>query len=858
MSSASTSRRGFRWWWIAAAALALVGVAWAAVAILLPPARVRALVQAQLGQALARDVRFADAGVGILPPVRLTVKGLEMAEPGGFARGAAFRADAIHLDLDVFALLGRRVVVRSLEVVRPTLHLVTRPDGTTNLDDIGRGKERPAGGAPMDLELKRLAIVAGRVLLDDQKAEKRTTFTIDSRMALRSREGGQRLDTSGSTELTGLAFGPLSAARLADLNGSLADLHWKIEHDGAFDGARRRLALQKLALGLGRAEVALSGVVDDPGPKARVDLRARGRQVDLGEVLGFLAVADAKALNGIRGAGRLDFDLGIQGALGPGRMPDLTGALAIADGSFRYPGAPAGVEGLSLTARLAPDQVRVERLNARVIGADGKPLAPIAGRVTVTTFADPHVAFDLHGPVNLAAVAPLVAPKDTRLAGTAVVDLKGQGRANDPGSMALDGTARLAGVSVETPQLPKKVEKIDAQIRFSPSHASVQGFTMQAGKSSVALDATVVRPLALLGEIGKVEPAEVEFNLRSPYLDLAELLPVTPGSPVLPNARGNGRVEIARLKKDKLDVSRVNASIGLTPGVLNAGSYSFDGYGGVVNGSARFDLVHPKSPAFAVKAKVDSVDADRLLSTWTGARGWLHGSLDSDIDLSGAGDSPDAIKRTLTAVGKALMSEGMIGPGPALNAVSATLGIPAFKELRLRDLKMPFHVEHGKFMTDDVSLDGPTGKWQAVGGIGFDGRLDYAVSVTLPPQIASQLRTQSAIAAGALTDPHGNLIIDLHVTGPAAAPRVTLDGKAIRDRVLGKASEALLGQRRKLEEEVQAAGDSVRKAAADSARRAVELQRRAIEDSLKRKAQDVLKGFFGGGKSGAVQDSTPK
>jgi hypothetical protein len=152
-------------------------------------------------------------------------------------------------------------------------------------------------------------------------------------------------------------------------------------------------------------------------------------------------------------------------------------------------------------------------------------------------------------------------------------------------------------------------------------------------------------------------------------------------------------------------------------------------------------------------------------------------------------------------------------------------------------------------MTDGVTLEGKTGKWQAVGGVGFDGRLDYAVSVTLPPEIASQLRAQSAIAAGALTDPHGNLMIDLHVTGPAAAPRVNLDTKAIRDRVLGKASEALLGQRKKLEQEAQATGDSLRKAAADSARRVVDLQRRAVEDSLKRKAKDVLKGFFGGSKS---------
>jgi hypothetical protein len=627
--------------------------------------------------------------------------------------------------------------------------------------------------------------------------------------------------------LTSLAFGPLAAARLTDLNQSLAALRWKLDHDGAYDTQRKRLALQRLSLGFGRAQVALSGVVDDPGPKARLDLRAKGSRVDLGEVLGFLAAADAKALNGIRGSGRLDFDLGIRGALAPGQLPTLSGALAV-----------------TLVARLAPDAVDIGKLSARVIGADGRALAPLTGSLSVSRFADPRVAFALNGPVNLAAVAPLLAPKDTKLSGTALVAVKGQGLAKDPGSFALEGAAKLSGVSVETPQLAKKIEKVEAQIQFSPARAVVRGFTMQAGKSSVALDATVSRPLALMAEVGKAAPADVDFTLRSPYLDLTELLPVTPGSPVLPNARGHGTVAIERLKNQKLDVSRVNAKLDLTPGVLESPSYSLQGYGGAIKGTARFDLANPAKPKFAVKAKVDSVEADQLLSAWTPARGWLHGALNTDLDLSGAGGTPEEIKRTLTAVGLALVSNGTLGPGPALEAVAGTLGIPSFKELRFRDLKLPFRVENGQMITDPVTLEGKTGKWQLIGRIGFDGRLDYAVSVTLSPEISSQLHASSALAAGALADAQGNLIIDLRVSGPAAAPRVRIDTNAIRDRILGKVSQSLLDQRNRLEQETKEALVEHQQAATDSARKALDLQRRALEDSLKRKANDLLKSFF--------------
>ena len=46
----------------------LVLVVWAVVAIAFPPARVRAMVQAQLSGALAREVRYDDARIGIFPP----------------------------------------------------------------------------------------------------------------------------------------------------------------------------------------------------------------------------------------------------------------------------------------------------------------------------------------------------------------------------------------------------------------------------------------------------------------------------------------------------------------------------------------------------------------------------------------------------------------------------------------------------------------------------------------------------------------------------------------------------------------------------------------------------------------------
>ncbi|HYM80692.1 MAG TPA: AsmA-like C-terminal region-containing protein [Candidatus Limnocylindria bacterium] len=825
-------------------ALVVMAAAWVALTIVLPPARVQEIVRRQVSTALAREVRFAGASVGILPLVRLTVREPALAEPGGFGRGAAFQARSLHLDLDAWALLRGRTVVRRLVFDEPSLHLVLREDGTTNLDSLARSVESGrAARKPMDFDVRELAIRNGRILVDDLPARRRTTFGIESKLELSSAQSGTRFATSGTTTLSELAIGALSASRRSELNQGLAKLRWRIEHRGVFDQTRKRLALERLTVALGAAEVRLEGVVDEPGPKANLALRVRGNRVDLGDVLDYLAVADAKALRDIQGDGELEFDLTVRGRLAPGRLPAITGHLRVARGSFRYPGAPAGVEGLAFHARFAPDSLRIPDLRARVSGQ------PVQAQLAVTRFADPWVVFAVQGDVDLAVIGPLVAPKDTKLGGHAALNVSGRGRSRDPGSVALAGRARLRGVTVESKQLPKRIERLEGDIQFSPQRAEVSGLSARAGRSSFTLDATVTRPLALLAnpkpESGEpVPPAGVDFSLRSPYLDLKELLPATPGAPLVPNATGGGRVEIAQLKNQKLDVADVLARVTLEPGIVSVPEFTLQGYGGTVAGNARIDLTNPKQPDFSFKAEAQKVQAGDVLATWTGAKDFVRGVLDMDINLSGEGADRNAVLGTLTAAGLALFADGQIGPGPVLEGIARATRIEKIKDLRFKDLKLPFRVERGRVITDEATIDGPYGKWVTSGGVSFEGALDYAVSITLSPEVVDRLGGRASAAAMALADGKGNLLLDLRVTGTAKSPRVALDGASMRNRLLGKASDALEEQKQKLQDELRAALEAREKAVRDSVRGELDRRKKALEDSLKRRARDILQGFF--------------
>ena len=842
---------------VAGALVALALVAWAAVTMFLPPAKVRTIVQRQLATLLAREVRFDGASVSIFPPVRLNVTGVALAEPGGFANGAAFQARSLGLDLDVLSLLRGKIVVRRLVLDGPALHLLTRADGTTNFD--GLMKPQPKGAAPqkpMDLDVRELRINGGKALLDDLKAARRTALDVDAKLAFRSESSGKRLSTSGETKISALAFGPITAAKQSDLNQSLAKLEWRIEHAGKFDQALDRLALTKLALGFGGTEVALSGVVDHPGPKALVAMKATGSNVDLGEILGFLAAADARALQGIGGDGRLDFNLDVRGSLAPGAVPAVTGTLGLKNGRVKYASAPTSIDAIAFNAKFAGNALEIGDFAAKVANQ------PVRAQLNLENFGDPRVNLAVQGNVDLAAVSPLVAPKDTRLTGRANVNVRARGRAKDPEAMSLDGAAKLSNVSVESPALPKKLEDVNGDLAFSQTRARIANFAGKAGQSSFTLNGTVDRPLALMSAQkpdGSFDspPAGVSFDFRSPYLDLAEIMPVAGGQPVLPNARGGGNVSIARLKNGSLDVKNVVASVALEPAIVSSPRFSLDGYGGKVGGTARFDLTRPSSPAFVVKARVDTVQANELLSAWTPAKGLLAGALSTDLDLSGSGSTPAEWKRTITAVGLAAVANGQLGPGPVFEAISAVTKITGLKTVRFNNANLPFRVERGRVVTDPVKLTGSHGEWQVTGAVGFDGALDYAVSITLPPQAAAALNARSALAAGALSDKEGRMLLDLRVTGNARAPRVAWDASAMQSRLLGRASDAIAEQREKLEGEARAAIEARRQAATDSARAAFERAKARAADSIRSRARDALRGFFGTPKPPAAPAPAP-
>src|SRR2546425_10234967 len=90
------------------------------------------------------------------------------------------------------------------------------------------------------------------------------------------------------------------------------------------------------------------------------------------------------------------------------------------------------------------------------------------------------------------------------------------------------------------------------------------------------------------------------------------------------------------------------------------------------------------------------------------------------------------------------------------------------------------------------------------------------------------------------------MLLGLHLGGSFALRRVAWGTRALRARLAGRGGQALVAQRARIQPELRSAAAARLGFGADSAGAGIGRVTHGAVDSLKRKARDVLKGFFGG------------
>ncbi|MGF1508254.1 MAG: AsmA family protein [Myxococcota bacterium] len=290
-----------------------------------------------------------------------------------------------------------------------------------------------------------------------------------------------------------------------------------------------------------------------------------------------------------------------------------------------------------------------------------------------------------------------------------------------------------------------------------PSEGSVEvtELSLDAGRTKVRGEAKVAR----------FSPLQADVRLTSPFLDIDALTPeASPepapkdreSGPLLPEAYRSAVVSIQarveRCRVQKMDLTDVDLNARLENGKLVLRRFDFNTYGGTFNANGTTLNMMTDDLAYDLRAQIQGVKAQSLLSQWTSLGNTLTGDLNSKFQVRGAGLGWEQIVQTVAGN---ISMEFLNGQFTGLNVVKESV-LPLQQAVSFiapsrvdlgRDLTTEFRRMAGMLELKDgqmripekLTIDTPAGRMELTGAVGFDQKMSLQGSFDLPPDLIAKL-----------------------------------------------------------------------------------------------------------------------
>lgn len=246
-----------------------------------------------------------------------------------------------------------------------------------------------------------------------------------------------------------------------------------------------------------------------------------------------------------------------------------------------------------------------------------------------------------------------------------------------------------------------------------------------------------------------------------------------------PIPAADGRLSAQSLRFGSIQVTRLKAKVRLSTKSVLFDSVSVDVDGGRAAGQLEFNLAG-RNARFGVNARVVHLDVASLLSSFSGARGKMTGTMDGEIKLSGP------IQHTLTPLagihgsGNLTVENGQL---PGLNSVESLRKMTRFRNAR--DAGRP--VSAFSSFSSDLDLTGQrmTNRDIDVAFYGFDldcaGYLDLDKAEALEYHGTAKVLKKQGLLTNLFAEvfhearnENGKLVFPLRVTGTLTTPKFSV------------------------------------------------------------------------------------
>jgi uncharacterized protein involved in outer membrane biogenesis len=840
------------------AGLVLLPVAALAVLpVLVDANQYRSILLSQLQQALNRPVRLGDMKLRSFP-LGIRIQDFAIGDDARLNSQVPFAsAKQVRVDISVWALLRNQIQITSVRLEQPAVQLIRLSGGTWNFATLGP----PQGGGGQNVRIAALHIDDGKITLVGESGERSVYDHID--LDVRGYAPGQRFAAELSARLPGQGGALAWKGQAVDAanfegrwqvkNASVRSLQqflsrdaaevegivtgeWKtvaeggryratgeltlrdavvrkrkldfpvaLTLNGGFDRSTEVLQLQEAVVKLGGTTLKIQGTVDTKADPARLALQVQTQESSLAE-WARLAHALGAAESNIETKGRVTADVRVEGTL---KQPALQGQVSLSALSAKAPAWKQPVEVAQMRLDFTPVTLQTQPFTVQAGSTK------LEGQLRLDDYAGASPRIDAEFRTHQSNLANLLQVAETfglaggeSVTGTGQVSVqvRARGAAKAP---SLSGSGSLEGATLQTPALKQPLTIARADIRFQEDavvlenlQASLGGSTFRGRFSARHFAAPQVN-FAL--DIDQWNVQQMQAALNPPAGQ--------PGSrpSLLAKTSGTGQVSIGNLVANDLTLTNVKAACELNQGQLQLSPITASLFGGQLAGAMTGDS-KPAVPAFGLNAKLEQVEANRLLGSALSSK-VLFGKLSAESNVRFSGFPGPDLVRSLNGTVNFRLTEGKLQGVNLLNEfakIAKFLGYSASEGAMTDIVRMSgtMQIADGVAQTEDLRVELAGAE---LGGRGQINLTDQTLNLRLTALFTKDFSQRvggsqiGGLMVTTLANERGELLLPAVVSGPLAQPRVAPDAETFARMKLqslqkGNLSETLKGTQQKVGE----------------------------------------------------------
>jgi AsmA protein len=259
---------------------------------------------------------------------------------------------------------------------------------------------------------------------------------------------------------------------------------------------------------------------------------------------------------------------------------------------------------------------------------------------------------------------------------------------------------------------------------------------------------------------------------------------------------GSGRLNASTVVYDTLQLTNVNAMVKLDRGVVTMAPLNAGLFGGEEVGTVVLDS-RTVPPVFRVDARLQNVDANRLLSAVSPIKDALYGTLSVDAEtlFAPTGDA-QSIARSLNGRVSLNLNNGAIANMDLLREMGRIArflrsGKPVEPVTKVIEMSGDFDIDDGLARTDNLKATMDAGSFAASGDVDLVGqKLNLRVTAVLSKEYSETVGGTriGGLMNTALANENGELVVPLIVSGTFQDPQFAPDLQKVAEMRLRQAA----------------------------------------------------------------------